>query len=212
MGDEVDPSKPILTYFNGRGRAEIIRLIFNVANVPYEDKRISKEEWQSLKPSTPFGQLPLLTMDNVVLCQSNTIARFLAKKYGLAGANEMENALCDMVVDCVEDALKPVLQIFFEKDDTKKLLMFAKFEREQLPVYMAALEKLLVSNRGEDGYFVGDNLTWADITVMNFREYLTMINVELSFGKYPIIATYIDRIAAVPKIAEWIDIRPKTDL
>lgn len=40
-----------LTYFNGRGLAEIIRLIFAQAGVDYEDIRIEKDEWPALKES-----------------------------------------------------------------------------------------------------------------------------------------------------------------
>ena len=40
-----------LTYFNGRGRAEVIRLLFEVAGVKYEDVRIEREAWPELKPS-----------------------------------------------------------------------------------------------------------------------------------------------------------------
>lgn len=38
-----------LTYFDIRGRAEPIRLLFAVAQVPFEDKRIAGQEWPSLK-------------------------------------------------------------------------------------------------------------------------------------------------------------------
>jgi len=40
-----------LTYFNGRGRAELSRLIFAQAGVPYEDVRIEGAQWPELKPS-----------------------------------------------------------------------------------------------------------------------------------------------------------------
>ena len=40
-----------LIYFNLKGRAELARLILAQAEVEYEDCRINKEEWQSLKPS-----------------------------------------------------------------------------------------------------------------------------------------------------------------
>jgi len=40
-----------LTYFNGRGRAELIRMIFAQAGVAYEDVRIERAEWPQLKPS-----------------------------------------------------------------------------------------------------------------------------------------------------------------
>ena len=31
---------------------------------------------------TPFGQLPMLEADGIVLCQSRTIGRYLANKFG----------------------------------------------------------------------------------------------------------------------------------
>ena len=41
-----------LTYFNARGKAEIIRLIFAQAGVEYEDIRIGGNEWrEQLKQS-----------------------------------------------------------------------------------------------------------------------------------------------------------------
>jgi len=40
-----------LTYFNGRGRAEVIRYLFKIAGREFEDKRITMEEWPELKKS-----------------------------------------------------------------------------------------------------------------------------------------------------------------
>jgi len=40
-----------LTYFNLRARAEIIRLIFAVADEKYEDVRVEDEQWSGIKPS-----------------------------------------------------------------------------------------------------------------------------------------------------------------
>ena len=39
-----------LSYFNFRGRAEIIRYLFNLAGKEFIDSRIQGEEWQKFKP------------------------------------------------------------------------------------------------------------------------------------------------------------------
>ncbi len=40
-----------LTYFNMRGRAEPIRILLAVADVPYVDIRVNYEDFVRLKPS-----------------------------------------------------------------------------------------------------------------------------------------------------------------
>ena len=42
--------KYTLIYFNGRGRAEVSRLLFALADVEYEDERIVGENWSKMKP------------------------------------------------------------------------------------------------------------------------------------------------------------------
>ena len=41
-----------LVYYNFRGRAELIRLIFEHLEIPYIDQRISFEEWAKSKPGS----------------------------------------------------------------------------------------------------------------------------------------------------------------
>lgn len=45
-----------LYYFNGRGRAELARLVFAAAGVPYEDVRFTKDDWNKKKA----GMLPFV--------------------------------------------------------------------------------------------------------------------------------------------------------
>ena len=51
----------------------------------------------------PFGMLPVLEIDGKLVGQSNSIARYLAKRYGLAGRDEWESLQCDMLVDTLSD-------------------------------------------------------------------------------------------------------------
>jgi glutathione S-transferase len=54
-----------LNYFNGRGRAELTRLIFAAAGQTYTDNRIA--DWPATKADAPLGQLPYLEVDSTKL-------------------------------------------------------------------------------------------------------------------------------------------------
>lgn len=51
----------------------------------------------------PLGHMPVLEIDGKKMSQSVSICRFLAKKVGLAGNNELEDFEIDSVVDTVND-------------------------------------------------------------------------------------------------------------
>lgn len=51
----------------------------------------------------PMGQMPVLEVDGQRVHQSVSIARYLAKRVGLAGDNDWENLLIDTAVDTVND-------------------------------------------------------------------------------------------------------------
>ncbi|XP_034626958.1 hematopoietic prostaglandin D synthase isoform X2 [Trachemys scripta elegans] len=92
-----------LMYFNLRGRAEIIRYLFAYSGIKYEDHRIEQVDWPKIKPTIPFGKIPILEVDGVTLHQSLAIARYLAKETGLAGQTPLEQALVDAIVDTIDD-------------------------------------------------------------------------------------------------------------
>jgi glutathione S-transferase len=51
----------------------------------------------------PTKQMPVLEIDGKKLPQTVAICRLLGKKFGLAGANDMENFEIDAVVDTFMD-------------------------------------------------------------------------------------------------------------
>ena len=51
----------------------------------------------------PMGQMPVLEVDGKKAHQHVSICRYLAKQFGLYGANEWENLLVDSVVDTQND-------------------------------------------------------------------------------------------------------------
>lgn len=67
-----------LTYFNIAGVAEKIRNAFILGGIPFEDERIQFSQWAELKPKTPYGQLPVMTVDGKQMTQSDAMLRFAA--------------------------------------------------------------------------------------------------------------------------------------
>jgi len=82
-----------LTYFDtAASRGEECRLALHVAGLPFEDERLSRDQWAARKASTPFGALPVLAIEGRQLAQSNAILRFIGSQHGLHPVEPFEAA------------------------------------------------------------------------------------------------------------------------
>jgi glutathione S-transferase len=198
-----------LLYFNGRGRAEVSRLIFAAAGQKYEDARFEREQWPTLKSQMPLGQVPVLEVDGVKLPQSLPIARFLAKQFHLAGKDNFEQAKVDAVVDTIGDLMAAFLPVRREEDAAKKQELTKKFLTEELPKHLQNLETLakLYGNGGP--FFVGNNLTWADLFFYDIGETLLTIDAN-GLDKNQWLKNNRAEVEKQPKIAQYLKNRPKT--
>jgi len=202
-------AKYSLTYFNGRGRGETLRLLFSIAGVQYEDKRVEFAQWQELKPQTPWGHMPVLAVDGKgTIGQSMAIARYIAREHGLAGKSSWETAVVDSIVDSITEIRDKAFEMAFEKDEAKKKQLQASFKEKVTPG-LQNLEKILASNNSGAGFFVGKEITLADVHFF--------ATLEMMKGPAPTIlddhgklkALY-GRLEANPKIADHIKKRPQT--
>jgi len=204
-----------LTYFGIRGRAETARLILAYAGVQYEDERVAvePEEIAKLKASWRYGQLPMLTVDGETIYQSMAIARYLAKLYGLGGANAMENAQIDEVVDALSDLLQalgpltglPGEEIQGEERERKVKDVLAK----AIPEGLLRLEKHL-SNRGSQ-FFVGNSFSWAELHFLSVMDFIKAFTLNEEFLEpTPKLKNSLARVRALPNIYAWLETRPNT--
>jgi glutathione S-transferase len=198
-----------LIYFNGRGRAEVSRLIFAAAGKKYEDARFEREQWPTLKSQTPLGQVPVLEVDGVKLPQSISIARFLAKQFNLAGKDNFEQAKVDAVVDTIGDLMAAFLPARREENETKKQELIKKFQTEELPKHLQNLENLAKLYGNGGAFFVGNTLTWADLFFYDIGE--TLLGIDATgLDKNQWLKKNRAEVEKQPKIAEYLKNRPKT--
>jgi len=68
-----------LTYFDIEGVAEQVRLALVLSGTEFEDIRVKFPERAEMKPTTPYGQLPMLTVENgPTRTQSNAMLRWVS--------------------------------------------------------------------------------------------------------------------------------------
>merc|ERR1712137_126575 len=198
-----------LHYFNLRGRAELARLILAYANVEYKDFRIPSEEWPKHKPNYPFGQVPVLEVDGKMLGQSNSIARYLAKKHGLAGQDDWEEAMANMYADSLMDVINAGLPYRFESDPEKKKQLLQELVTKNVRPHIQLIEKRLAENG--TGYLVGSSLTWADLGYADVIPTFLELVPDL-LDNAPHLKKLINAIEAIPSIKKWIETRPVTPM
>ena len=201
-----------LTYFNARGVTETIRFILAQAGVQYEDKRIpfQGEEWVELKPTAPFGTLPILEEDGRKIGGNAPIARYLAEKFGLSGSNEYDNAVLASIMDAVLDFVRRAYTPAFEKDEARKAELKKELQETHIPKILGNLKKFAVGNNCKDGWLYGPKVTYAD-----FAGYIALDvilqNDPNVLDRYPALKKLRTSVENLPNIAKWLQDRPKTD-
>jgi hypothetical protein len=71
--------------------------MFAYTDQSYEDTRFNLDQWKDIKQNSPLGHVPFLEViantRSFKLGQSMSIARCLAKKFDLAGSDELQTGL-----------------------------------------------------------------------------------------------------------------------
>jgi glutathione S-transferase len=159
-----------LTYFDFHGgRGEPARLALSIGGIPFEDNRVAPSDWPASKPGTPFGSLPVLEVDGQTLAQSNAINRYVGKLADLYPSDAWQAALCDEVMEAVEDINTKLAATFFPPEEEKKTQRKALVEGP-IPFYLMRLQQRLEEHGGH--YFAADRLTVADLKVFVWIRHL----------------------------------------
>jgi prostaglandin-H2 D-isomerase / glutathione transferase len=153
--------KPKLTYFDAPvSRGEECRLALHLAGVDFEDERIKADQWPALKPTTPFGSLPTLTLPGrPVLAQSTAILVFVGRTHGLHPSDAFEAARHEAMMQFAEDLRAHVTPTMRIKDDAEKKAAREALARDYLPDWGRHAEGQL----GDGPFFAGAKLHVVDL-------------------------------------------------
>jgi len=193
-----------LKYFNLRGRGEQIRLLFAYAKVPYTDTGIEFKDWPAVKPTLPFGQLPVLIetkgADTHVIPQSQAILRHLGRTLNLYGKNESEMTQADIVADSILDfratwgpaAGAPGRWLADQK-------AVDEFFDQKMPGIAKTMEKFVNAH----GFLVSDAPTFADFAGFELFDNLTTVRPQC-LKDTPKVTGWLDKIRSLDGVKEYL--------
>ncbi|CAO2634242.1 Glutathione S-transferase A1 [Lemmus lemmus] len=195
--------KPVLHYFNGRGRMECVRWLLAAAGVEFEEKFIDcKEDLEKLQKdgSLMFQQVPMVEIDGMMLVQTRAILNYIATKYNLYGKDAKERALIDMYTEGIHDLTEMMIQSVVcppDQREAKVSLVKDKTKNRYLP----AFEKVLKSH-GQD-YLVGNRLTRVDIHLLEVLLYVEELDPSL-LAPFPLLKALKSRISSLPNVKKFL--------
>jgi glutathione S-transferase len=195
--------KMTLSYFdNPVSRGEECRLALVHAGVPFTDDRV--KDWPAGKASTPFGGLPVLTVEgHGQLGQSNAILQLVGRLYGLHPTDPWAAAKHEAIMGYVEDMrvqLGPITRI---KDPVEKKRAREEVARGYLQEWGAGIEKQI-----GDGPFVGGET----LQVVDIKLFVTMSPFMKGaidhvpsdvFKAFPKLLRLFDAVKSHPKTVAW---------
>nr|P27012.1 RecName: Full=S-crystallin 4; AltName: Full=OL4 [Enteroctopus dofleini]AAA29389.1 S4-crystallin [Enteroctopus dofleini] len=209
-----------LHYFNHRGRAEICRMLFAAAGVQYNDRRIESSEWGSMRSKMPCSMMPMLELDNKIqIPQSMAMARYLAREFGFHGKNNMDMARVDYISDSFYDILDDYMRMYHDKDgrmmfsrskdmnsSSEKRMRYQETCRRIFPY----LEKTLEMRNGGNQFFMGDQITMADMMCFCALENPLMEDQNI-LRSYPKLQALRNRVINHPKMSAYLQKRSRTE-
>jgi glutathione S-transferase len=153
--------KAKLIYFDApMSRGEECRLALHVAGVPFEDVRIKREDWPALKPTTPFGSIPVLEVPgHAPLAQANAILVLVGRQHGLHPKDDFEAARHEAMMGHVEDLRTAVTPSIRMVDEAQKKAAREALVAGYLPTWAGNVEKHL----GDGPFFAGAKLQVVDL-------------------------------------------------
>ena len=194
-------------------RAEVLRVSLFIRDIPFEDVRVSKEEFIHLIKTgflpngkrSPFHQLPVIEVENKIIGQTGAIARYCGKVSNLYSDDMLKAAKIDQIIDAATDITNVVSPTIREKDQEKKMEDRKILVNKLLPRWFRYLENLLSE---DDSIWFVEKMTIADIAMWRLLGWLTSGIIDgiptSVVDDFPKLKNIHHQVHTHPKVQEWM--------
>ena len=194
-------------------RAEVLRVSLFIKDIPFEDVRVSREEFIHLIKTgflpngkrSPFHQLPVIEVDDKIIGQTGAIARYCGKVSNLYSDDILKAAKIDQIIDAATDITNVVSPTIREKDEVKKMEDRKVLVNKLLPRWFRYLEDLL--SEDDSTWFV-EKMTIADIAMWRLLGWLISGIIDgiptSVVDEFPKLKNIHHQVHTHPKVQEWM--------
>ena len=211
-----------LYYWTGiQGRGEFVRLALEDAKADYVD--VARKEGDGVMDElsddpatlTPSFAPPFLRDGDVIVGQTSAILLHLGPKLSLAPKDEkmrlwthqIQLTIADAVVEA-HDTHHPIgAGLYYEQQKAESKRRSAEFRAERMPKFLTWFETILKRNPEGDTQLVGDEITYADLSlfqlVEGFRHAFPQRMKALT-PSYPLVIAGHDRVKKRPNVAAYL--------
>ena len=195
-------------------RAEVLRVSLFISNTPFEDVRISREEFINMIKTgylpngkkVPFHQLPVIEVDGEIIGQTGAIARYCGKISNLYSNDNINAAKIDQIIDAATDITNLVSPTIREKDEQKKFEDRLLLKNKLLPRWFRYLENILSESTSD--WFVENKMTIADIAMWRLLGWLISGIIDgiptTIVDSYPKLKNIHTNVHHHSKVQEWM--------
>ncbi|MDF2576596.1 MAG: glutathione S-transferase [Chlamydiales bacterium] len=163
---------------------------------------------QAFQDASPLGKIPAITYKEFSLADSSVIVAFLEKnwcKHPVYPKKAKAYAQALWFEKYADTTMTEVLHPLFVEQFVKPKLLKVEPDQEKIkealakaPTILNYLESSLVKSKGK--YLVGDDLTIADIAVIQHFIDLKFAEVSFDMKDYPLLEKYLEKVMKDPCI------------
>lgn len=199
-----------LVYFPSlRARAEAIRMCLHHAKIAYQELTVEEyfgTSWgKETKQSLPFGQLPLLVIDDEPLAQSGSIVRFIASmETNTRNLKPVGDILLQAKCDALFEAAQE-LAVVNRLVNRETGVQFESKKEEYMNAFPSKLKNLEKQFQGP--FFLGDEPYYCDFALYHQLD-LTRLVEPRSLSESPQIESFLKAIENLPEVGKYLQSRP----
>ena len=192
-----------------RALAEAPQMLMSYAGLQYKylmSWEYFEDEWENVKPTIPFKQLPILVVDDEQqIAQSTSIMRFLQKLADIEPQDPIDAAKADAILESAQELFRPF-------NSTVNFALGENFESKResmlpdLSSRFADLERVLLD--GGKKFFMGDDPIACDFTAFHHLDLSRQLDPNF-LGQFSRLNEFVSDIERIESNSNYLNSSPE---